>query len=294
MFDIIFNPTSGKTKSTKALKRVEEIFTRQNVPYTVHVTKYPQHATEIASNLTKSGNCNLLVLGGDGTFNEVLNGIVCFDNVKVGLIPCGTGNDFVRATTLSTNVDEAVQTVLCGNVECVDFIQIDDKRALNCAGAGMDVDTLVKYAQMKHFKGKIKYYLALLSVLIKLKFHKATITTDDQQIHTSIFMVAIGNGTCIGGGMPVSPLSNVQDGLLNVVIINELPRRKVLGALLKFLKGKHLSLPCVQHFLTKKVTLQILDDGKTEIDGEVQNQQTLNCQVVTGKLQLYYNKGETK
>lgn len=294
MFDIIFNPTSGKTKSTKALKRVEEIFTRQNVPYTVHVTKYPQHATEIASNLTKSGNCNLLVLGGDGTFNEVLNGIVCFDNVKVGLIPCGTGNDFVRATTLSTNVDEAVQTVLCGNVESVDFIQIDDKRALNCAGAGMDVDTLVKYAQMKHFKGKVKYYLALLSVLIKLKFHKATITTDNQTFDTSIFMVAISNGTCIGGGMPVSPLSNVQDGLLNVVIINELPRRKVLGALLKFLKGKHLSLPCVQHFLTKKVTLQILDDGKTEIDGEVQNQQTLNCQVVTGKLQLYYNKGETK
>lgn len=294
MFDIIFNPTSGKTKSTKALKRVKELFAQHNVPYTVHQTQHPNHATEIASSLTKEGNCNLLVLGGDGTFNEVLNGISCFDNVKVGLIPCGTGNDFVRATTLSTNVDQAVQTVLDGNVEYVDFIQIDDKRALNCAGAGMDVDTLVKYAEMKHFKGKIKYYLALFSVLIKLQFHKATITTDNQTFNTSIFMVAISNGTCIGGGMPVSPLANVQDGLLNVVIINELPRRKVLGALLKFLKGKHLSLPCVQHFLTTKATLQIHDNGKTEIDGEVQNQQTLNCQVVTGKLQLYYNKGETK
>ena len=292
MFDIIFNPTSGKTKSTKALKRVEEIFTQQNVPYTVHVTKHPSHATEIATRLTKSGNCNLIVLGGDGTFHEVLNGIACFDNVKVGLIPCGTGNDFVRATKLSTNVDQAVQTILDGHTEFVDFIQIDNKRALNCAGAGMDVDTLVKYAEMKHFKGKVKYYLALLSVLIKLKFHKAIITTDDQQIETSIFMVAIGNGTCIGGGMPVSPLSDVQDGKLNVVIINELPRRKVLGALLKFLKGKHLSLPCVQHFLTTKVSLQILDDGKTEIDGEVQQTQTLNCQVVTDTLQLYYNKGE--
>ncbi len=292
MFDIIFNPTSGKTKSTKALKRVEQLFAAQNVPYTIHQTQYPGHAVELANQLTQNGNCNLVVLGGDGTFNEVLNGIVCFDNVKVGLVPCGTGNDFVRATTLSSDVDQAVQTILRGDTSYVDFIQIDDKRALNCAGAGMDVDTLVKYAEMKHFHGKIKYYLALLSVLIKLKFHKAIITTDDQQIETSIFMVAIGNGTCIGGGMPVSPLSDVQDGKLNVVIINELPRRKVLTALLKFLKGKHLSLPCVQHFLTEKVTLQILDDGKTEIDGEVQQTQTLNCQVVTGKLQVYYNKGE--
>ena len=120
-----------------------------------------------------------MVLGGDGTFHEVLNGIECFDNVKVGLIPCGTGNDFVRATSLSTNVDLAVQTILQDNVSYVDFIQIGNKRALNCAGAGMDVDTLVKYAEMKHFKGKIKYYLALLSVLIKLKFHKATITANN-------------------------------------------------------------------------------------------------------------------
>jgi len=294
MYNILVNPTSGKTKSIKALSRVEQLFTQHNLPYVVHVTKYPGHATEIAAELTKQGNCNLIVLGGDGTFNEVLNGIVCFDNVKLGLVPCGTGNDFVRATTLSADVDKAVQTILDGVVEYVDFIQIDDKRALNCAGAGMDVDTLVKYSEMKHFKGKIKYYLALLSVLIKLKFHKATITTDNQTFDTSIFMVAISNGTCIGGGMPVSPLADVQDGLLNVVIINELPRRKVLGALLKFLKGKHLSLSCVQHFLTKQATLQIHDSGKTEIDGEVQNQQTLNCRVVSNKLQVYYNKGETK
>ena len=294
MFDIIFNPTSGKTKSAKTLKRVEQLFAMQNVAYKVHQTQYPRHATEIASQLTQQGNCNLIVLGGDGTFHEVLNGIACFDNVKVGLIPCGTGNDFVRATTLPSNVDVAVQTILQGNTSSIDFIQIDDKRALNCAGAGMDVDTLVKYAEMKYFRGKIKYYLALLSVLIKLKFHKATISANNTSQDCSIFMVAVANGTCIGGGMPISPLSNVQDGLLDVVVIHEMPRRKVLGALMKFLKGKHLSLPYVQHFLTDSVTLQILDEGKTEIDGEVQQTQTLNCKVVTGKLQVYYSQGETK
>ncbi|MCM1043630.1 MAG: diacylglycerol kinase family lipid kinase [Corallococcus sp.] len=288
MFHIIINLNSGNKKAKKALAKTEAILDANKTQYTLHPTEYAGHAQEIAAELTKSGNADIIVMGGDGTFNEVLNGIVCFDNVRLGLIPCGTGNDFVRATDIPTKTEDAVYTILQGNTRYIDYIQLDEKRAINCAGAGMDVDTLVKYAEIKHLYGKIKYYVALLSVLTHLKFHKARVTAEDKNIESNVFIVAATNGTCIGGGMPLSPYSVVDDGLMDVVVIKEIRKREVLGMLLKFLKGKHITEPCVEHFRTDAVTLELLDDGKTEVDGEVFEGKILNCRCVHGKLNLFY------
>lgn len=288
MFDIIVNALSGKGKGQKALNQVENLFLSKGIEYKIHKTEHAGHATDIAKELNEQEHTDLIIMGGDGTFNEVLNGLTDLSKVNIGVIACGTGNDFIKAAKIPSDVYEAAEIILKNNPQPIDYIQLADKRAINVAGAGMDVDVLVKYAQIKHLPGKVKYYAALISTLINLKFHKAKVTIDGKTEEKSVFMIAVGNGSCIGGGMAISPNSVVDDGLLNVVIVNEIKKSKILGLLMKFLQGgKHITEPCVEEYKIKEVKIEILDEGKTEVDGEVSENKILDCKVVTKGLNLF-------
>ena len=94
MYDIICNPVSGKGSSLAALEKVENILKAGNIPYEVHLTEKPMHATELTREINRKPHAKLIVMGGDGTLNEVLNGIENFDTLDLGIISCGTGNDF--------------------------------------------------------------------------------------------------------------------------------------------------------------------------------------------------------
>ena len=175
-----------------------------------------------------------------------------------------------------------------GKIGYTDFIDMNGKRCLNVAGGGMDTDVLVKYAEMKCFKGKAKYYASLISVLLHLKFHKVRVSIDGgAPAEKSVFLISIANGIYIGGGMPISPSSVLNDGKLNVVIVNEIKPRKVLGLLLKFLKGKHVNEPCTEEYLCDSAKIEILDEGKVQADGEVMEEKVLDCRIVHNTLRTY-------
>ena len=203
MFDIIINPKGGKGKSLKALKLAEKILREHGAEYTVHNTEYAGHATELARELSSKPDAKIIVMGGDGSFNEVLNGITDFNNVTLGIVACGTGNDFIRASGHPRKVRDAIELILRGNVGYIDYIDVGSRRCLNVAGAGMDVDVLLRYAEMKAFRGKVKYYASLFDTLAHVKWHKLRITIDGRTMDKSVFMIGVGNGTCIGGGMPI-------------------------------------------------------------------------------------------
>ena len=139
MYDIIVNPIGGKGKSLKALKQVEKILSD-------HKQEYKIHNTERSGELTKKPGVKLIVIGGDGSFNEVLNGISDFGNVTLGIVACGTGNDFIRASGHPRKVKDAMDVILKGETGYIDYIDVGSRRCLNVAGAGMDVDVLIRYA----------------------------------------------------------------------------------------------------------------------------------------------------
>lgn len=288
MYHIIVNPQGGKGKGLKALGTVSKMLSQSDIEFSVHYTEYAGHATEIAKELSKEVDCKILVMGGDGSFNEVLCGIEHFENVTLGLIPCGTGNDFVRSSGHPTNIKKAVEIVLKNEPQYVDYIQLSHGRSLNVLGAGMDVDVLLKYAEMKG-KGKLKYYLALFDTLAHAKFHHLRITIDDgEPMERSVFMIGMGNGKYIGGGMPVCPDAEIADGKLSIVVINELPKNKILGAALKFLKGTHIYLDAAEVFEGTKVRVEILDDSRFEADGEILPQlPELQAEIVSNKLKVF-------
>ena len=287
MYDIIVNPLGGKGKSLKALKAAEKIFAERGVEYTVHNTEYAGHATELARELSRKPEAKILVFGGDGSFNEVLNGIENFENVTLGIVPCGTGNDFVRASGHPTKIKEAIDLILKDNVGYIDYIDVGSRRCLNVAGAGMDVDVLLRYAAMKAFHGKLKYYASLIDTLIHVKWHKLRLTIDGKTMDKSVFMIGVGNGTCIGGGMPICPDAKVDDGLLSVVIVNEMKKSRIPVELPGFLSGKHVKKDYTEVYSAKEVTVEVLDDGKIELDGEVIDDKILECKVVHNVLKVY-------
>lgn len=287
MYDIIVNPLGGKGKSLKALKAAEKIFAERGVEYTVHNTEYAGHATELARELSRKPEAKILVFGGDGSFNEVLNGIENFENVTLGIVPCGTGNDFVRASGHPTKIKEAIDLILKDNVGYIDYIDVGTRRCLNVAGAGMDVDVLIRYANMKAFHGKVKYYASLFDTLAHVKWHKLRLTIDGKTMDKSVFMIGVGNGTCIGGGMPICPDAKVDDGLLSVVIVNEMKKSRIPIELPGFLTGKHVKKDYTEVYSAKEVTVEVLDDGKIELDGEVIDDKVLPCKVVHNVLKVY-------
>ena len=287
MYHIIVNPQGGKGKSLKALTTVEEIFKNNNAQYVVHKTEYAGHATEIARELSKTPDTNIVVMGGDGSFHEVLCGIDNFDNVTLGLVACGSGNDFIKKSGHSTNVKEAVQTILNGKVGFVDYMELGKYRCLNVGGGGMDVDVLLKYANCKTLKGKAAYYYSLFYTLLHTRFHHLRITADGVTKDTSVFMIGIGNGGFIGGGIPICPNAVVDDGLLNVGYVSEMKKSKIIFRLFKFLKGKHVGTDWGGEYTAKKVTIEALDDSRFELDGEIIDDTKLDIEVVHNKLKMF-------
>lgn len=287
MYHIIVNPQGGKGKSLKALTTVEEIFKNNNAQYVVHKTEYAGHATEIARELSKTPDTNIVVMGGDGSFHEVLCGIDNFDNVTLGLVACGSGNDFIKKSGHSTNVKEAVQTILNGKVGFVDYMELGKYRCLNVGGGGMDVDVLLKYANCKTLKGKAAYYYSLFYTLLHTRFHHLRITADGVTKDTSVFMIGVGNGGFIGGGIPICPNAIVDDGLLNVGYVSEMKKSKIIFRLFKFLKGKHVGTDWGGEYTAKKVTIEALDDSRFELDGEIIVDTKLDIEVVHNKLKMF-------
>ena len=288
MFHIIINPEGGKGKSLKALEQVESILKARNVEYVVHKTEYAGHATEITRELSKTPDTKIIMMGGDGSFNEILNGVENFDNVTLGIVPCGSGNDFIKKSGHPLDVAKALEVVLSGNVEYCDYIQLDDRRCLNVLGAGMDVDVLLEYAKRTHGPAKMRYYMAFFHVLAHTRFHHLRLTVDDgEPMERNVFMIGIGNGGIIGGGIPICPSAAPYDGELSIVVVNEMKKSKILVELPGFLSAKHVKKPYTEVFSGKKIHLEILDDSKFEADGEIFDSVDIHAELVSNKLKIF-------
>jgi len=288
MYHIIYNPISGKKGSAqKNLAIVEKKLKEVGKEYVVHATEYAGHSIKIANELSQTPDTNILVMGGDGSFYEALNGIDKFENITLGLLPCGSGNDFIKASHHPKKLEKALDVILKGNTEYIDFIQMDDRRCINVVGGGMDVDVLEKYASMKHFHGKIRYFIAFLSTILRPTFHKLKITIDGVTTEKSVFMVGVGNGQYIGGSLPITPHGEVQDGLLDVVVVNETKKWIIPFEIPKFLIKRHVYKYYTEEFSTKEVTIEVLDNSRFEADGEIFDNKSIHCKVISNTLKVF-------
>ncbi len=284
MLNIIANLKSGKGRGLKNIKKIVKYCLEKNIDYALYLTNKRGHATEIARDLTQNGG-TIVALGGDGTFHEVLNGIVDLENTTLGFIPSGRGNDFVRTCGCSLDPIKALEDILRGETRQIDFIQVGDKRCLNIAGTGLDIDVLERVAGKTN---KITYLTSLLYCLNHFKPYHVTMTLDGVVTEYDCIVAGVCNGKAFGGNIPLSPQSKIDDGKMDVVIITMPEDGKIMPVVPKFLKGNHLNLPITHSFKCDEVL--ITSEKPVQLDGEIYRNLSLDCKVVKNGLRTFIVK----
>ena len=292
MYHIITNPISGRKKNN--LKRIQSVFdylNENNIEYKLYESEYYRHPVEIAKKITTENESgNLIVIGGDGTFNEVLNGVTNFKNWNIGLIPSGSGNDFASVVGLSKSTPlESLKKILEGNIKPVDYIKVNDMVCVNVLGTGIDVDVLMNFEKHKKLKGSFRYFVSLLESLTHLRWYEFDVSIDDGPFeHKKGLVVALCNGQNIGGGIPVCPMACPSDNKLNFIYVSEFKKITVLGKLLKLMGGNIAKIKETQHITCKKAVFRDKEKLVLQIDGNITREYNeYRCEIVENGINMY-------
>ena len=268
---IIWNPVAGNGAAVKVFALVSAALDEAGIPFTSAKSAYPGNSVELAHAAIAEGCRRVVALGGDGTVREVASALRNTD-IEMGIIPCGTGNDMARPLGISTDPRVALDTALHGIVRRMDTCTANGELFINIAGFGFDVDVLdyTEIYKKKYKNGSLAYLRGLLRAVTGLKMRKTTVVWPEGRLEKSVLLLAAGNGTHFGGGMPVTPLADPFDGLLDVCVVHDVTRLTVLRLLARFLKGKHLSeTKYVTYFRTTELTAVCEPFSRLDIDGEV-------------------------
>lgn len=289
MLHLITNPL--KKKGQKLLGVIEQRLNERGTPYTVHVTQSKGGGREIARELTEAGETELIVIGGDGSLNDVLTGIADPSRCVLGLIPAGTGNDFAAAAKIPYG-EKALDFILNGKPEYVDYIDFSDgRRSLNIAGIGIDVDILERCERMKRLRGvKSKYFFSLIASLCKYRGFRISVTVNGETTEHNALIAAVCNGRQLGGGIPLCPSADIADGKLELVVAdNPKKRRQLIGALFKLMQGKLFSLSFTHHVFCERAVIKPIRPCCAQYDGELYQTEALDATLVHGQLKMFYH-----
>ncbi len=289
MLNFIVNPHAGTFKGKKlkkTLKKLEDHLAERNVPYTIHKTNHKGHATTLTRNLIDTGATDIIAIGGDGTLHEILNGFHSFDKCNLGLIPCGTGNDFAGTLNISKDPVKALDLILDGEPKYIDYLQTPTVRGINVIGAGLDVVVLEHYEKLKR-KTKLGYTMCLLKTLFGFKGITFECEVDGEKKTYNSFIAAIANGTRFGGGIQICPSAIYNDGKINFVAVDFVKGLPLVGLLLKLNSGKILQAKGATEVSAEKVKITGESISRIQIDGELYPGDSLEVWVVSNQLKMY-------
>jgi diacylglycerol kinase (ATP) len=268
----IINPAAGKGKAGKNLNRlISEL--NKNIPeYKTELTRGKLHAAELAREAASAGIRNIIAVGGDGTINEVVSGIIrSGKDVNFGIIPEGGGNDLARNFRISSNVKKAVKLIRRKKLIQIDAGKIEDHYFINSFGIGLDAKVAEYASKAKVLNGLPRYIFAVLKALVKMKPYKINLTLNEMNISSEFTMVSIGNGKYCGGGFMLTPNALADDGLFDICLIDKVNRRKILKLLPSAIKGKHITQPEATLKRANKIRVQTADKIPIYFDGEIPN-----------------------
>lgn len=288
MIDFIANPLAGGKNGKKikfAIDYIEKTLRKKGIEYAIHLTEGIGSSRQITADLIKNGATQIVVIGGDGSLHEVLNGITDFSNVALGLIPCGTGNDFAKAMKIPENVEQALDILLNGTPKFTDFMQMPTVRGLNIIGTGLDVEVLKRYARSKR-RTKLTYTLSLIKTFFSFDYTEFDAEIDGEKSHHRSFIACVANGHCYGGGIRICPIANPTDKQLDFVAIKGMNKLKIAFAFIKLKKGKILSVPQATHKTMKQVKITPSKEYTVNVDGELYDNIPFEVQIVSDKLKF--------
>lgn len=284
-YHIIVN--SART-GEKKIARAVAAFKKHGKEVTVHRTKKQGHAGEIAAELSSLGqDCAVIVMGGDGTLHEVLGGISGFERCALGLIPCGTGNDFAVAAKIPKNIDKAAKLIAEGTPRPIDHIELSNGlRSINAVGMGIDVDVLKKaYSGGK--PSKSRYLTSLIYCLKHFESYNFTVEYDGKREKHYGLIAALGNGRQIGGGIKLFPDAKLDDGYMDLLIVDYVSKFKMIFAFIKLMLGRINSIKEVTAARVKSAKFIPEKPCSIQAEGEIYQNTEIDARIVEGKLRFF-------
>lgn len=286
---VVVNPKASVGKSGKDWPIIKQILIDEGIDFDDVLTEYPRHAIEIVRNaIVEKGYRKFIAVGGDGTNNEVINGIFTQDlvpttEITMAALPIGTGNDWRRTFDIPLEYDEVVKIIKAGHTFAHDIGKLtyyndgDPKTRyfLNAAGTGLDemVCNSTNLMKQQGKSGTIRYLISLVKCIVKYKVTHVQITIDDEIVFDdNIMSLSIGNCRYNGGGMMMMPKAVPDDGLFDVTAIKKVSLVKFAANVKNIYDGSFVDkLKEVQTFRGKKIRIVSIPPHKLMVETEGEN-----------------------
>ena len=280
---VIINPNAGRRRGMRDWSQIAGWLNHFNFEYHPVFTEYPRHAINLTADFIEQGYTMIIVVGGDGTMNEVVNGVFRQQRFKtteisLGMITVGTGNDWGRMFGIPKDYREAVEVLLENKTFIQDAGMVEYKRNgasenryfVNIAGLGFDAEVVRKTNRLKE-KGKggpLLYLINIFSSLVNYKFVNAVISVDGTDMENEILSMNVGICKYNGGGMLSVPGAIPDDGLFDLTVINRMSRPDIIFSLRRLYDGTINKHPKVNSFTGKSIKVESDDRIMLETDGE--------------------------
>lgn len=280
---IIVNPKANGGRLEKQWKNIQQCLTDHNIDFFDKKTTHQNHATELTIEAIENGFRKIIAIGGDGTGNEVANGIlqqkiIPSPEITFALLPVGTGNDWIKTHKIPKHLDTWIEMLQkektifqdAGLVTCISNKKKIKRYFINVAGMAYDAFS-VQLSEGKNWRfPKIQYLLLALRGLFKYKVHRAKLIFEDKEVVDFFYIINVGICKYSGGGMQLVPHAIPNDGIFALTFARKLSKLDVILNTYRFYNASLLLHPKVEGFSTKKVRVETMDEGPTgvEVDGE--------------------------
>ena len=285
----IVNPISGTKAKNRVTKLIRDLLDPQLFSPTVVVTEYAGHATQLAQQFALEGYYAVIAVGGDGTVNEVANGLVG-TNTALGIVPNGSGNGFARHLDISTRMNRAIVMLNSSEVISVDYGMVNDKKFFSTCGGGFDALVAVQFNEGKS-RGLKTYVQNTLQSLFNYKPETYHIFGEDIDVTTEAFLITFANAGQWGYDAYIAPKASVQDGLMDIAIVNKFPLSAAPKLALNLFTHNIDENFYMNTVRSKAITLVRENAGAIHIDGDpVEMPAELNIKIVADGLKVLVKK----
>ena len=296
---VVLNGKAGKAGRfglDNAQKTISEAFQKADASVQVDfgITQAPFHAPELARKAAETGEYYAVcAAGGDGTVNEVTNGMV-HTGVAMGVLPWGSGNVFAQEMSISNNVEEAARLVLEGKIRDVDAGQVGDRYYLWMLGIGVEAK-IAYYVNptIKKYLGVLSYVVAAARQIFDPGYSLMRISLDDQEMTFTTFNTIVGNATSFDGFLGIKSSYSIKDGFLDVCILQKKSVGGILKLLIEFIKGRKdyyrfIDKFSAAHCRVKKLRIDTVPNAYYHVDGEVMGMTPVEIRVHPQSLKLIF------
>lgn len=277
----VINPISGNGKGLETWEEIKILLEESNIEFDFNISEYHKHTIKLISDKHTSGYRKFIGIGGDGTINEVINGVFLSENnddlSTISLIPVGTGNDWVKNHNAPLSANNIISKITNNQTYPHDVGVIDTPNIttnhffINVAGAGIDgcVVSELEKSTAKGEKGKLAYIRSLITALLHYKSPEATLSVNNQKVYTGeTLVVAAAKGQYFGSGMHISPLSVPDNGTLDITLVKNDSKWVIFTQIHKLFTGAIADVSFVEKMIGKHLELHSNHPMPIQADGE--------------------------